>query len=98
VVQIYVRQPDATVPVPSIRLAAFERVPSIAPNEQRTVSLIITPEFHSAVLDGTDIYQPTIDVQKGTLNIYVGGGQPDFFPGHLLTSVAITNTQPLDNC
>jgi len=97
VVQVYVRQPDATVPVPNIRLVSFSRV-SITAGASVTVSLTITPDFHSVVYDGTDIFHPDIAVEKGNLLIFVGGGQPDYYPDHLSASVSIINTQILNTC
>ncbi len=47
VVQVYVAQPQASVPVPQIRLAAFNRVLSIAPGQTVTVQLVIPPQFHT---------------------------------------------------
>jgi beta-glucosidase len=47
VVQVYLRQTGATVPVPSIRLAAFDRIEAIAPGQTVTVQLRIEPDFHT---------------------------------------------------
>jgi len=96
-VQLYVKTPNATVPVPIVRLADFERVP-LNVNEEVTVTLTISPDFHSVVYDGSNIFDPQIMVEKGTLLIYVGGGQPDYYPGALQASVTILNTQDLSTC
>jgi beta-glucosidase len=97
VVQLYVKQPAATVPVPQVRLADFERV-TISKGSSVTVQLVILPEFHSVVYDSSNIYQGQIAVEKGPLEIYVGGGQPQFYSGHVNTTVTVENTQMLDTC
>lgn len=71
VVQLYVQTPNATVPSPSIRLAAFERV-HIPVQQTVTVNLFVTPDFHSVVYDGNDIYHPTRMVEAGLVIAYVG--------------------------
>ena len=59
VVQVYVSQPDASVPAPRIRLAAFARV-HIRAGQTVTVPLAIQPDSHTVILDGdvaaADIY------------------------------------------
>ena len=97
VVQLYVKQPAATVPVPQVRLADFERG-TIAKGSSVTVQLVIQPEFHSVVYDSSNIYQGQIAVEKGPLEIYVGGGQPLFYSGYVNTTVTVQNTQMLDSC
>ena len=44
VVQVYVVTPEATVPTPKIRLAAFARVRELQPGQSRVVKLTIRPE------------------------------------------------------
>eukprot|EP01104_Vermistella_antarctica_P017227 TRINITY_DN6074_c0_g1_i1.p1 TRINITY_DN6074_c0_g1~~TRINITY_DN6074_c0_g1_i1.p1 ORF type:complete len:949 (-),score=113.70 TRINITY_DN6074_c0_g1_i1:185-2626(-) len=97
VVQVYVQQPQATVPVPNIRLVDFERV-HINAGETVTVHLTITPSFHSVVYNSTDVFKPTIAVEKGPLYIYAGPGQPQFNPNSLHTAVQISNTTALSEC
>ena len=48
VVQCYVKQPSASVPVPQVRLAAFKRV-HVPKGGSVTVSLIVKPDDHSVV-------------------------------------------------
>ena len=50
VAQAYLKQTNASVPVPLVRLAAFERV-FIPAGKSVTVQLSVTPETHVAVLD-----------------------------------------------
>ena len=48
VVQCYVKQPSASVPVPQVRLAAFKRV-HVPKGGSVTVSLTVKPDDHSVV-------------------------------------------------
>lgn len=93
VVQLYVKQTAASVPVPSVRLGDFQRVRHIAPGETRRVTLSLEPGFHSVVLpDAQNIYNSTVEVEAGSIELWVGGGQPDYFPGALQLVVVITST------
>merc|ERR1739848_49797 len=77
VVQVYVRQTHNTVPVPHVQLAAFERV-HIPARSSRRVQLTIHPEDHTSVrpdVQGSD----ALGVAKGRVDVFVGGGQPDYF-------------------
>lgn len=98
VVQVYVRQPRASVPVPELRLADFERVEQLQPGEQRTVQLTIMPFFHAVVLNGSDVFQPRLVVERGPLQVYVGGGQPGYFAGHLEATIDISASADLRDC
>jgi hypothetical protein len=51
VVQLYVKQPHASVPVPNVRLGDFERV-VVLKGQTVTVTLHLTPDYHSIVPDG----------------------------------------------
>ncbi|XP_065837827.1 uncharacterized protein [Oscarella lobularis] len=99
VVQVYVKQPKASGPVPNVRLADFARV--FVPKGQSTnVSLAITPEFHAYVPLTKNPYTGSaeVSVEAGPLNVYVGGGQPDYFEGHLSAVANVQNTQLLVSC
>eukprot|EP01084_Bolivina_argentea_P041129 75902_1 len=101
VVQIYVKQPHATVPVPQIRLGDFERVEIIKSGETRNVKLILTPRYRSSVFNKTskNWYTPDIQIEKGIIELYVGGGQPDNpFKGYLSTNVSVTQSASFYNC
>ena len=78
---MYGKQPDASVPVPRVRLVAFERV-FVAAGKSVSVELSIVPETHTAVLDNSfeEIYdgREAVVVEKGALQLFVGGRQPDF--------------------
>eukprot|EP00030_Apusomonadida_sp_AF-17_P007579 a841981_43.p1 GENE.a841981_43~~a841981_43.p1 ORF type:complete len:887 (-),score=386.87 a841981_43:100-2733(-) len=102
VVQLYVVQPEATVPTTNIRLAAFARV-NIPAKTSTTVALTIEPYYHSVVYNGTansgsEFWDATVVVEAGPLQIYVGGGQPKYFEGHLSAAVTILNTQAVETC
>ena len=88
VVQLYIKQPEATVPVPQVRLAAFSRV-HIPAGQKKKVNLLISPSSHAVVLadggdaTGGDIYSAwrSVAVEKGIFEMYAGGGQPDYWKG-----------------
>lgn len=72
VVQVYLSNKSAKVPVPRWSLIGFERVKHLQPGQTRTVHFGITPEQLSVVLDdGSRVVEPDEFV------VYVGGGQPD---------------------
>jgi beta-glucosidase len=80
VVQVYARQPQATVPVPSVRPVDFARV-FVRASEIAQVVLRVSPRTHAAVRsDGADIYHGShiVWVERGPLQLYVGGGQPGY--------------------
>lgn len=78
VVQVYVKTSSSAVPTPRIRLADFERV-AIRVGETVSVALEVTPKYHCVIEDnGKDgFWAPKIRVDAGTVEVYVGGGQPD---------------------
>jgi beta-glucosidase len=99
VVQVYVKQPEASVPVPQVRLAGFDRLTMLQPGETRTVTVTLPPNTHTVVYEtGSDVYQAEIAVEKGPLAIYAGRGQPDFNPDLLYTRVVVQNTQDINTC
>jgi beta-glucosidase len=71
VVQLYVRDVEASVPVPLRHLEGFQRV-RLAPGETKTVSFTLTPEQLSAYDDDGQPF-----VEPGEFQVSVGGGQPD---------------------
>jgi beta-glucosidase len=69
VVQLYVTDDEASVPVPIRSLAAFQRV-SLAPGESRMVSFAVAPRAFSVIHDaGGRMIEP------GTFTVSVGGSQ-----------------------
>ncbi len=72
VVQVYVRDDEASVPVPRLRLAGFVRV-ALKPRQTRDVRIAIPPEaFQAHRDDGTPFTEP------GRFTVFIGGSQPDF--------------------
>jgi beta-glucosidase len=100
VVQCYIKQPDATVPVPKVRLGAFARV-FVPKGETIDVTLSIPPKARSEMLadganaTGEDVYQADkyMVVQPGRVLVSCGGGQPDYYDGALTRTVDIVGQQ-----
>eukprot|EP01084_Bolivina_argentea_P041029 75712_1 len=100
VVQLYIKQPNASVPVPHIRLADFDRV-FIKQNESVDIDLILTPRYRSVVYNQNDTinwYKPEITIEKGIIYLFVGGGQPDFYNGGLEGFIYVNETQIFYKC
>jgi beta-glucosidase len=99
VVQLYLSQRNASVPVPAIRLADFRRLKAVAPGESRTVELAVAPEVRS-VFKGTasSPYTDLRQIEAGLVSLSVGGGQPQFTSGTLSASVVVTGSAPLNSC
>jgi beta-glucosidase len=102
VMQLYVKQPYASVPVPNIRLAAFDRK-LIKQKESTTVTMVIKPKHHTAILEdagGDAIFTASSSevIESGSIELHVGGGQPGYFEGSLSTTVAVTTTSKLLAC
>jgi beta-glucosidase len=101
--QLYTKQPEATVPVPKLRLAAFERV-HLKAGMSRVVNLSVLPETHAVVRDGEASGEATYAasasqfVETGALQLFVGGGQPDYFQGHVSATVQIKGEAALSTC
>ena len=77
--------------------AKFDPPPSQL-NSTKTVSLIVTPKYHSVVKEEgrSSFWQPTIAVEEGTITLHVGGGQPGFTKGVLSASVNVTRAGALN--
>lgn len=72
VVQLYVRDSEASVPVPLRALKGFKRV-RLGPGEKKTVRFSLTPRCLSLIdRDGARVCEP------GFFEVSVGGGQPGF--------------------
>jgi len=70
VVQLYLRDLAASVPVPNLALQGFRRI-HLAPGETQTVTFTLTPEQFSALDDdGRPFLEP------GTFRLSAGGKQP----------------------
>ena len=103
---LHFKQPEATVPVPQVRLAAFSRV-HIPAGQKQTVILLVSPSSHAIVqadggdATGEDIYSAwrSVAVEKGVIEMYAGGGQPDYWNGDTQKiKVSIESTMRLDQC
>eukprot|EP00039_Didymoeca_costata_P007118 m.96434 g.96434 ORF g.96434 m.96434 type:complete len:835 (+) comp13547_c1_seq2:207-2711(+) len=96
VVQVYIKTPETTVPAPRIRMADFTRV-FVEKGSTKQVRLAVTPKYFYVVKENgkSDFWDPSLMVEKGTLQIFVGGGQPDYTEGVLKTSVDITASAKL---
>ena len=80
VVQVYIRDEAASLPVPRHSLAAFTRV-HLKPGEEQRVNLTVEPRaFVLADQNGNWV------IENGTFTVFVGGGQPGT-PGVLEAAV-----------
>ncbi|MFN2298054.1 MAG: glycoside hydrolase family 3 C-terminal domain-containing protein [Anaerolineales bacterium] len=76
VVQLYLRDEEASLPVPQLQLQGFARV-RLLPGRRKALRFTITPEQMAfADEDGNWILEP------GSFRVWVGGGQPGWQPGH----------------
>jgi beta-glucosidase len=75
VVQLYIKNLTATVPVPLHSLQGFQRI-HLNPGEQRTVQFQLQPK-QLALINGQNKWI----VEPGTYEISVGGHQPGASPG-----------------
>jgi beta-glucosidase len=70
VVQLYLKDRVASVPVPTQQLVGFRRI-HLAPGETQEVSFSVSPKQMSLILDdGRRVIEP------GAFELFVGGGQP----------------------
>ena len=103
VVQVYTKQPNATVAAPTVRLAAFQRV-HIAAGKTVMVTLQLKPDtravVHNGDAAGAAVYAASKDqvVEAGELHIFAGGGQPGFYAGAVSAVASITGATPLLQC
>jgi beta-glucosidase len=81
VVQLYVRDVEASVPVPRRHLEGFERI-HLKPGQQKTVTFTLQPQQLSCFDDAGRPF-----VEPGDFEISVGGGQPDDPHSGALTAV-----------
>ena len=103
VVQVFTRQPHASVPVPHTRLAAFARV-HLKAGASQVVQLTLTPETRAVVrhgeATGDAVYGASASqwVESGDLVLFAGGGQPDHYEGRLSATVQVTGEAALATC
>ena len=77
-----------------VRLADFARV-HIKAGHSVVVRLSFGPKEQALVVGNTGVYHPRIVVPAGTLELHVGGGQPDFYSGSLMATIQISQTANL---
>ena len=70
-IQAYLKDEQASEPVPKWRLAALKKV-SLLPGEEKKVSMKISNEMMSFINSAGKA-----EIEPGRFSIYVGGGQPD---------------------
>ena len=71
VVQLYVKDVEASVPVPRHHLEGFKRV-HVKAGETKTVTFTLTPKQFACYDDNGKPF-----IEAGDFEISVGGGQPD---------------------
>jgi beta-glucosidase len=71
VVQLYVKDIEASVPVPRLHLEGFQRV-HLRPGQKKTVTFTLRPQQLTCFDDAGHPF-----VEPGEFEISVGGGQPD---------------------
>lgn len=81
VVQLYLKDIEATVPVPKWQLSGIKKV-YLKPSESETVSFKLTPKQMALINnDGEAVIEP------GQFKVYIGGSQPDN------RSISLTGTE-----
>lgn len=94
---MYVKQPQASVPVPRVRLADFARV-HIPAGQTTRVTLLVRPQYRAVVPATATMWDPQVAVEAGNVQVSVGGGQPDYYAGTLKAVVNVVGGAPLDSC
>jgi beta-glucosidase len=98
VVQMYIKQVNASVPVPQLRLVDFARVKGLAPLKTATVLLRATPAYRAVVVESAQsAYAAQRMTELGMLDVWVGGGQPAYATT-LHASVAVATSANIDMC
>jgi beta-glucosidase len=87
VVQLYLKDQVASVPVPAQQLVGFRRV-HLQPGESQELSFILAARQMSLVLDdGSRAIEP------GTFQLFAGGGQPSTGASGLFASFEVTGAE-----
>ena len=98
VVMVFLATPNATVPSPRIRLAAFDRLQAVpAHGGRRTVALSIKPEWHAVVKDNGAAYHPDLLIEAGSVELWVAPTPPTF-SATPNTTVLVTGDSALKSC
>ncbi len=72
VVQLYLRDEEASTPRPQVQLEGFERI-HLKPGETKTVLFTLQPTQLSLINEQSERV-----IEPGTFRVYIGGSQPDF--------------------
>jgi len=88
VVQVYVRDLQTSVKAPRHSLQGFQRI-HLAPGESHTVTFNLDPRQFALVND----YGQRM-LERGTFEIFVGGGQPDDPHAHALSRLVEFTDEP----
>ena len=75
VVQLYVQDVEASLPVPQLQLQGFTRI-RLAPGEKQTICFTLTAE-QLAVADEAGTWR----LEPGDCRVWIGGQQPDLQSG-----------------
>jgi beta-glucosidase len=87
VVQLYLKDQVASVPVPAQQLVGFRRV-HLQPGESQELSFILAARQMSLILDdGSRAIEP------GTFQLFAGGGQPSTGASGLFASFEVTGAE-----
>ncbi len=90
VVQVYLRDEEASLPMPRHNLAAFKRV-RLAPGGEQRVTLEVSPRAFALVdEEGNWMIEP------GKFTVFVGGGQPGYCEGLSATVEMVSQTVYLE--
>jgi beta-glucosidase len=90
VVQVYLRDEEASLPIPQHSLAAFKRI-RLTPGDERRVTLEVSPRAFALVdADGDWMIEP------GSFTVFVGGGQPGYCGGLSETVEMVSETVYLE--
>ena len=84
VVELYIKDNEASVDVPHFSLCGFKRI-TLAAGEEKEVSLTIRPESMRIVDNDGKRY-----IEPGTFTVYAGGSAPDALSARLTGSAPLS--------
>jgi hypothetical protein len=59
---------------------------------------MLDAKFRTAVPNDASMWEPNIMIEAGVVQVFVGGGQPDFFEGTLTSNITISRSALWDSC
>ena len=91
--------PCVCVALAQVRLVDFSRV-TVAQGQTVTVELAISPHTYPVIPPSDDIFTDRSTIEEGKVEVFVGGGQPDFASsGNVLSSsFEVMSTAMLNSC